>query len=80
MGIKEEQPFAVLNFDTAGLDTLMTELAKAKILVQSCGTSMREALAVAPYWWGCNSDPDGQGQLGGGDRQAARGQEGAVRR
>ena len=58
VGIKEEQPFAVLNFDTAGLDTLMTELAKAKILVQSCGTSMREALAVAPYWWGCNSDPD----------------------
>jgi hypothetical protein len=58
VAIRAERPFAVMSFDTFGLDTLMLELARAKIVVQGCGTSLRETLAVAPYWWGCNSDPD----------------------
>ena len=52
------KPFAVINFDTYGLDTLVTSLAKAKILVNSYSTSTAESAAVAPYRWGGGSDVD----------------------
>jgi hypothetical protein len=52
------KPFAVINFDTYGLDTLVTQLAKAKILVNSYSTSPTESSAVAPYRWGAGSDTD----------------------
>ena len=56
VAIKAMKPFAVLQLDSFGLDTLVTSLAKAKILVNSYSTSPAETAAVAPYRWG--ADPD----------------------
>jgi hypothetical protein len=47
----------VINFDTYGLDTLVTVLAQSKTLVHSYAASPKETLAQAPYRWGGN-DPD----------------------
>lgn len=57
VAIVGEKPFAAINFDTYGLDVLVSELAKAKILVHSYAASPRETQAQAPYRWGGN-DPD----------------------
>lgn len=57
VAIVAEKPFAAINFDTYGLDVLVTELARAKILVHSYAASPRETQAQAPYRWGGN-DPD----------------------
>jgi hypothetical protein len=51
-------PFAVINFDTYGLDVLVTGLAQKKVLVQSYSTSPAESAALAPYRWGGGSDQD----------------------
>ena len=76
--ILAEKPFAVINFDTYGLDTLVTTLAQSKTIVHSFAASPTETIAQAPYRWGGN-DPDAASrERGGGDRQAARGQEGRV--
>jgi len=61
VAIKAMKPFAVLNLDSFGLDTLVTSLAKAKILVNSYSTSPAEAAAVAPYRWGANPDANAAG-------------------
>ena len=58
VAIKAMKPFAVINFDTYGLDVLATALAKDKILVQTYSTSTAESAAVAPYRWGGGSDVD----------------------
>jgi hypothetical protein len=58
VAIQAMKPFAVTNFDTYGLDTLVTLLAQAKILVNSYSTSTAESAAVAPYRWGGGSDVD----------------------
>lgn len=55
--ILAEKPFAVINFDTYGLDTLVTQLAQSKTLVHSYAASPKETIAQAPYRWGGN-DPD----------------------
>jgi hypothetical protein len=55
--ILAEKPFAVINFDTYGLDTLVTTIAQAKTLVHSYAASPKETIAQAPYRWGGN-DPD----------------------
>ena len=53
VAIKSENPFAVVNFVVGtGLDTLETELAKAKILVWGAAGTTAKALAQAPYRWG----------------------------
>ena len=57
VAITAMKPFAVINFDTYGLDVLVTGLAQKKILVQSYSTSPAESAAVAPYRWGGGSDP-----------------------
>ena len=58
VAITAMKPFAVINFDTYGLDVLVTGLAQKKILVQSYSTSPAESAAVAPYRWGGGSDQD----------------------
>jgi len=55
--ILAEKPFAVINFDTYGLDTLVTTIAQSKTLVHSYAASPKETIAQAPYRWGGN-DPD----------------------
>ncbi|MFI5045731.1 MAG: hypothetical protein ACHQIG_01590 [Acidimicrobiia bacterium] len=58
VAIKAMKPFAVINFDSFGNDTLMNQLAKDKILVNSYLTSKAESEAVAPYRWMSGSDAD----------------------
>jgi hypothetical protein len=58
VAIEAMKPFAVINFDTYGLDVLVTSLAQKKVLVQSYSTSPAESAAVAPYRWGGGSDQD----------------------
>ena len=58
VAIQAMKPFAVINFDTYGLDVLVTGLAQKKILVQSYSTSPAESAALAPYRWGGGSDQD----------------------
>jgi hypothetical protein len=48
------KPFAVINFDSFGLDTLMARLAQAKVMTESFSVSPEESAAQAPYWWGGN--------------------------
>ena len=54
VAILAEQPFAVINFDSFGLDTLVTSLAQAKVLVESFSVSPEESAAQTPYRWGGN--------------------------
>ena len=58
VAIMAMKPFAVINFDTYGLDVLVTGLAQKKVLVQSYSTSPAESAALAPYRWGGGSDQD----------------------
>jgi hypothetical protein len=48
------KPFAVINFDSFGLDTLMARLAQAKVVNESFSVSPEESAAQAPYRWGGN--------------------------
>jgi hypothetical protein len=50
--IKAMKPFAVVNMVFTGLDTLDTELAKAKILVNGDSANTQKSLAQEPYRWG----------------------------
>ncbi|HXY94582.1 MAG TPA: hypothetical protein VEP49_19125, partial [Acidimicrobiia bacterium] len=51
------KPFAVINFDSFGLDTLLISLAHANVLTESYAVSPEESAAQAPYRWGGN-DPN----------------------
>ena len=51
------KPFAVLNFDSFGLDTLLASLAREKVVTEAFSVSPEESAAQAPYRWGGN-DPD----------------------
>ena len=48
------KPFAVINFDSFGLDTLMARMAQAKVVNESFSVSPEESAAQAPYRWGGN--------------------------
>jgi hypothetical protein len=48
------KPFAVINFDTAGLEVLERSIAASKTLVHGYGTSASEAIAQQPYRWGAS--------------------------
>jgi len=48
------KPFAVVNFDSFGLDTLMGRMAQAKVLNEAFSVSPEESAAQAPYRWGGN--------------------------
>ena len=54
VAILAEKPFAVINFDSFGLDTLVTSLAQSKVLVESFSVSPEESAAQSPYRWGGN--------------------------
>ncbi|MEX1009342.1 MAG: hypothetical protein WD271_16095 [Acidimicrobiia bacterium] len=54
VAILAEKPFAVINFDSFGLDTLVASMAQAKVLVESYAASPEESAAQAPYRWGGN--------------------------
>jgi hypothetical protein len=54
VAILEMKPFAVLNFDSFGLDTLMGRLAQAKVVNEAFSVSPEESAAQAPYRWGGN--------------------------
>ena len=63
VAIQAEQPFAVINFDSFGLDTLVTSLAQAKVLVESFSASSRGGgRGQTPYRWGGNRPRRGRGQ------------------
>jgi hypothetical protein len=57
--IKAMKPFAVVDMVFTGLDTLDTELAKAKILVNGDSTTIAKALAQEPYRWGVSDSQAG---------------------
>jgi hypothetical protein len=57
VAIQEMKPFAVINFDSFGLDTLLASLSQAKILTEAFSVSPEESARQAPYRWGGN-DPD----------------------
>jgi len=48
------KPFAVINFDSFGLDTLMGRMAQAKVLNEAYSVAPKESAAQAPYRWGGN--------------------------
>jgi hypothetical protein len=48
------KPFAVLNFDSYGLDTLLASLAQAKVMTEAFSVSQQESERQAPYRWGGN--------------------------
>jgi hypothetical protein len=52
ISILAEKPFAVIDGDTTGLDTLAGQIAQAKTIIFSYATNTNEALAAAPYRWG----------------------------
>jgi hypothetical protein len=54
VAILAEKPFAVINFDSFGLDTLLSSLAHAKVMTESFSVSPEESAAQAPYAWGGN--------------------------
>jgi hypothetical protein len=54
VAILAEKPFAVINFDSFGLDTLVGTMAQNKVLVESYAASPEESAAQAPYRWGGN--------------------------
>jgi hypothetical protein len=54
VAIQEMKPFAVINFDSFGLDTLLASLSQAKILTEAFSVSPSESAAQAPYRWGGN--------------------------
>jgi hypothetical protein len=51
VAILAEKPFAVINFDSFGLDTLVASMAQAKVLVESYAASPEESAAQSPYRW-----------------------------
>ena len=54
VAIRNENPFAVLNFVTTGLDTLEADVANGKTLVYGYAASSSEALQQAPFRWGAS--------------------------
>jgi len=58
VAIAAMKPFAVLNFDSYGLETLVATLAKDKIIVNGYVSSLSKAQAAAPYRWGAAVDTD----------------------
>ncbi len=48
------KPFAVVNFDSFGLDTLLASLAQSKVVSEAFSVSQQESEAQAPYRWGGN--------------------------
>ncbi|HEY7107549.1 MAG TPA: hypothetical protein VH986_14190 [Acidimicrobiia bacterium] len=48
------KPFAVVNFDSYGLDTLLASLSQAKVVTEAFSVSQQESERQAPYRWGGN--------------------------